>query len=275
MISFPMNSVLIINLIVVILILFALIIGYFSGFIKQVTDLIVLILSILVAWSTSNLLSNSIPLLSRHLNIFDDVIFGQYIYEITNSIVWFFIILLLFIIGIHQSLKPVVKQIYLIKWMKQVDKLMGSIVALIPQLIWILILMIIGLSPIFTNGQSTLEATVLKPLVPVGKSLSDTFIGQVDPYGIVIKLTNNDTLSKEDILNIPIWLEEFGAPKESVMIVNKIIKGETFSDTEINLVQTYLDQNEVSVAKARGFLEWVGLSQVEIDDVIKKFNFKQ
>ena len=111
MISFPMNTVLIINLVVTILIITALLIGYFNGFIKQVSELIVLIGSIIIAWPVSNVLSKSIPILSRNLNMFDDILFGQFAYEISNIFVWFFILLILLSIGLHQILKPFVKQL--------------------------------------------------------------------------------------------------------------------------------------------------------------------
>ena len=134
--------------------------------------------------------------------------------------------------------------------------------------------MIITLSPIFLNGKSTLEASMLNPLVPVAQSLSDTFVGQVDPYGIVVKLTNQEELTEEDIANIPIWLEEFGVKEESVVIVEKFINEEAFTETDINTVQEYITKNEITEGQARAFLEKFGLAQSEIDEAISEFNFK-
>ena len=155
MISFPMNTVLIINLVVTILIISALLIGYFNGFIKQVSELIVLIGSIIIAWPVSNVLSESIPILSRNLSVFDDILFGQFAYEISNIFVWFFILVILLSIGLHQIVKPFVKQLRQTQWIKPLDKILGVVIALVPQMIWILLFMIISLSPIFVNGQST------------------------------------------------------------------------------------------------------------------------
>lgn len=275
MISFPMNTVLIVNLVVTILIITALLIGYFNGFIKQVFELIVLIGSIIIAWPISNVLSKSIPILSRSLSIFDDVIFGQFVYEISNIFIWFFILLILLSIGLYQMLKPFVKQLRQINWIKPVDRLMGVLIALIPQMIWILFFMIISLSPIFVNGKSTLEASVVNPLVPIAQSISDQFVKQVDPYGIVVKVTQNQVLTQEDVSNIPIWLETFGAPKKSVEIVEKFINQEAFEQDEIDIVQVYINDNKITEAQARSFLERFGLSQTEIDTAIEEFQFKQ
>lgn len=275
MISFPMNTVLIINLVVTILLISALLIGYFNGFIKQVFELIVLVGSIVIAWPVSNVLSKSIPILSRTLTVFDDVLFGQFAYEISNIFVWFFILLILLSIGIHQILRPFVKQLRQIHWLKPIDKLLGVVIALIPQLIWILFFMIISLSPLIVNGRSTLESSIVRPLVPVAQTLSDQFVKQVDPYGIVVKVTQNQELTEEDVANIPIWLEEFGAPEKSVEIVEKFINEEEFNQEDLDIVQEYIDDHDISEAQARSFLERFGLSLSEIDMAIAEFQFNQ
>lgn len=275
MISFPMNTVLIINLVVTLLLISALLIGYFNGFIKQVFELIVLVGSIVIAWPVSNVLSKSIPILSRTLSVFDDVLFGQFAYEISNIFVWFFILLILLSIGIHQILRPFVKQLRQIHWLKPIDKLLGVVIALIPQLIWILFFMIISLSPLIVNGRSTLESSIVRPLVPVAQTLSDQFVKQVDPYGIVVKVTQNQELTEEDVANIPIWLEEFGAPEKSVEIVEKFINEEEFNQEDLDIVQEYIDDHDISEAQARSFLERFGLSLSEIDMAIAEFQFNQ
>jgi len=270
-----MNTVLIINLVVTLLLISALLIGYFNGFIKQVFELIVLVGSIVIAWPVSNVLSKSIPILSRTLSIFDDVLFGQFAYEISNIFVWFFILLILLSVGIHQILRPFVKQLRQIHWLKPIDKLLGVVIALIPQLIWILFFMIISLSPLIVNGRSTLESSIVRPLVPVAQTLSDQFVKQVDPYGIVVKVTQNQELTEEDVANIPIWLEEFGAPEKSVEIVEKFINEEEFNQEDLDIVQEYIDDHDVSEAQARSFLERFGLSLSEIDMAIAEFQFNQ
>jgi len=275
MISFPMNTVLIINLVVTLLLISALLIGYFNGFIKQVFELIVLVGSIVIAWPVSNVLSKSIPILSRTLSVFDDVLFGQFAYEISNIFVWFFILLILLSIGIHQILRPFVKQLRQIHWLKPIDKLLGVVIALIPQLIWILFFMIISLSPLIVNGRSTLESSIVRPLVPVAQTLSDQFVKQVDPYGIVVKVTQNQELTEEDVANIPIWLEEFGAPEKSVKIVEKFINEVEFNQEDLDIIQEYIDDHDISEAQARSFLERFGLSLSEIDMAIAEFQFNQ
>jgi uncharacterized membrane protein required for colicin V production len=275
MISFPMNTVLIINLIVTILIITALLIGYFNGFIKQVSELIVLIGSIIIAWPVSNVLSESIPILSRNLSVFDDILFGQFAYEISNIFVWFFILVILLSIGLHQILKPFVKQLRQTQWIKPLDKILGVIIALVPQMIWILLFMIISLSPIFVNGQSTLESSIVNPLVPIAQSLSDQFVKQVDPYGIVVKVSQNQELTEEDVSNIPVWLETFGVPEKSVEIVEKFINEEEFVQEDIDVVQEYINDHEISEAQARSFLDRFGLSQDEIDAAVAEFQFSQ
>lgn len=275
MISFPMNSVFIINLVVTIFIISALLIGYFNGFIKQVFELIVLVGSIIIAWPVSNVLSVSIPILSRSLSMFDDILFGQFIYEISNIFVWFFILLILLSIGLHQILRPFVKQLRQIHWLKPIDKLLGVVIALVPQIIWILLFMIISLSPIFVNGRSTLESSVVRLLVPVAQNISDLFIKQVDPYGIVVKVTQNQELTEEDVDNIPKWLEKFGVSEKSIDMVEKFINKEEFEPEELDIVQEYIDVHDISEAQARSFLERFGLSQSEIDGVIIEFEFYQ
>jgi uncharacterized membrane protein required for colicin V production len=270
-----MNTVLIINLVVTILIITALLIGYFNGFIKQVSELIVLIGSIIIAWPVSNVLSESIPILSRNLTVFDDILFGQFAYEISNIFVWFFVLVILLSIGLHQILKPFVKQLRQTQWIKPLDKILGVVIALVPQMIWILLFMIISLSPIFVNGQSTLESSIVNPLVPIAQSLSDQFVKQVDPYGIVVKVSQNQELTEEDVSNIPVWLETFGVPEKSAKIVEKFINEEEFVQEDIDVVQEYINDHEISEAQARSFLDRFGLSQDEIDAAVAEFQFNQ
>ena len=148
MISFPMNTVLIINITISLIIVATLIFGYYKGFIKQFFDLVILVVGLIIAWPTSLALSKSIPILSRNLVAFDDVLFGQFSYEISNIFIWFVIILILVGIGLHQIAKPIINQVKHIQWMRLVDRILGIFIALIPQLIWILIFMIITISPL-------------------------------------------------------------------------------------------------------------------------------
>lgn len=274
MFSFPMNSVLIINLVVLFLIVVSLLIGYFTGFVKQFFDLVILIISLFLAFVTSTSIASTVPILSRNLDMFDDVIFGQFSYEVSNIFIWFMIVVVLVSIALHQIVKPLIKQVKHLKWMNQVDKILGLFIALIPNMIWILLFMAVALSPIFVNGKSTLEATALKPLVPIAQFLSDTLISKVDPYGLVVKVTSNEELTEEDKANIPVWLEDFGIPEDKVEIVEKFIQSKEFNEVDKSVVQEYITDNEITETTARVFLGKLGLTQEEIDSSIKLFSFQ-
>jgi len=274
MISFPMNSVFIINLVVLSLIVISILIGYFTGFVKQFFDLVILIISLFLAFVTSTSIASSVPILSRNLDMFDDVIFGQFSYEISNIFIWFIIVVLLVSIGLHQIVKPLIKQVKHLQWMNQVDKILGIFIALIPTMIWILLFMAVALSPIFVNGKSTLEATALKPLVPIAQYVSDTLIEKVDPYGLVVKITSNEELTDKDKSNIPMWLENFGIPNDKIEIFNKFIRNEEFSKEDLNIIQEYINDNNITEISARSFLNRLGFSQVEIDNSLSNFDFE-
>lgn len=274
MLSFPMNSVLIINIIVVLTIVSTLIFGYFKGFIKQFFDLVILVVSLIIAWPTSIALSKSIPILARNLAAFDDALFGQFSYEMSNLFIWFILILILVSIGLYQIVKPIINQVKHVQWMRQVDKILGVFIALIPQLIWILIFMIITISPLIANGKSTLESSILNPLVPVAQYLSDTFGKQVDPYGLVMKVTQSEVLNEEDKENIPLWLEEIGLPEDQLKIVEKFVNKEAFDKEDVSIIQDYLDENKITETQVRLFLDRFGLTQSEIDARISDFTFE-
>ena len=94
------------------------------------------------------------------------------------------------------------------------------------------------------------------------------------PTTFLFDVTNQEELTEEDIANIPIWLEEFGVKEESVVIVEKFINEEVFTETDINTVQEYITKNEITEGQARAFLEKFGLARSEIDEAISEFNFK-
>jgi uncharacterized membrane protein required for colicin V production len=274
MISFPMNTVLIINITISLIIVATLLFGYYKGFIKQFFDLVILILGLIIAWPTSLALSKIIPILSRNLVAFDDVLFGQFSYEISNIFIWFVIILILVGIALHQIAKPIINQVKHVQWMRQVDKILGVFIALIPQLIWILIFMIITISPLIANGKSTLESSILNPLVPVAQYLSDTLVKQADPYGVIIKVTQSEEFTEEDKENISLWLKDIGIPEDKLVIVEKFVNKEEFNEADLSVIQEYLDENEITETQARLFLERFGLTQSEIDTSISEFTFK-
>jgi hypothetical protein len=206
--------------------------------------------------------------------MFDDALFGQFSYEVSNIFIWFLIVVILVSIGLHQIVKPIIKQVHHLQWMKQVDKILGIFIAFIPEVIWILLFMSITLSPLFVNGKSTLEATILNPLIPVAQYLSDTLIDKVDPYGLVVKVTSNEELTEEDKSNIPVWLKEVGIPEDKVEIVEKFIQKEGFTETDKSVVQEYITENEITETTARLFLEKFDLTQAEIDASIQMFTFQ-
>ena len=68
---------------------------------------------------------------------------------------------------------------------------------------------------------------------------------------------------------------EYSEKDEKNYFPKSFINEEEFAQEDLDVVQEYIDDHEISEAQARSFLERFGLSQAEIDAAVAKFQFNQ
>jgi uncharacterized membrane protein required for colicin V production len=274
MYTLPLNTAFWLNWILVVLILLALLQGYARGFVRQLFDLVIFVVSLLGAWFLAFRLGDLLPLLSRNLEIFDHPIWGTFLHNLFNSIVWFVLVLVALTIGLEILLKPIVRMVRERSELRIIDRIMGSVFSFLRTVLWFLLGMVLILSPLITNGRMVMERTLLTPLVP----LADTLQTEALKLMGLPQIFREDTL-KEDVIAdnakmIAEWLVENGIAEEFSGFIEKGLKQETFTEDDLEKAQAFILENDITQDELIDFLKGIGVDASQIDKALDYFEFE-
>lgn len=274
MYTLPMNTAFWLNWIIVVLVLLALLQGYARGFVRQLIDLIIFIVSLVGAVFLAFRLGDLIPILSRGLEIFEHPIWGTFLHSMLNTVVWFVLLLIALTIGLEILLKPIVRSVRERNELRIIDRILGSIFSFLRTLLWFLIGMVFILSPLTANGREVLERTLLAPLVPLADTLQIDVVNWLGP----IQIFDEEGLDQDVIADhaeaITDWLVENGIAEEFSDFIEKGLKNETFTETDLEKAQLFIEENKVTQDELVDFLKNIGVDQDNIDKALEYFKFK-
>lgn len=201
------NSVIFINVAVVLLLVISFIIGYSKGFIWQLVKTLGILVVILFSWILSPGLSKLISIFPRKYAPFNGTELADVFYDKINSLCWFLIVLVVGLI-ILAIVKPLFKVITEIPIIKQVNKVIGAILSIIPSCIIIMLATYVLNTAIFTNGKEIVNGSLLRytdvVVNKISTVLNDSF---AENQAIQKMLSDPLSLDSEDIANIIKWLE--------------------------------------------------------------------
>lgn len=274
MYTLPMNTAFWLNWIIVVLVLLSLLQGYARGFVRQLFDLIIFIVSLVGAVFLAFRLGDLIPVLSRSLEIFENPIWGTFLHSMLNTVVWFVLLLIALTIGLEILLKPIVRMVRERNELRIIDRILGSIFAFIRTLVWFLLGMVILLNPLIVNGRETLEQTLLTPLVPLADTLQVEVVNWLGPVQII----NEDGLDQDVIAEhaeaITEWLVENGIAEDFSNFIEKGLKNEAFTEADLAKAQQFIEENKVTQNELVDFLKGIGVNQENIDKALEYFKFE-
>ncbi|MDD3923768.1 MAG: CvpA family protein [Erysipelotrichaceae bacterium] len=213
----PTEYVMYINIALVVFLVIALIVGYIKGFLLQVVQALTVIVAIVLAWLLSPTLASTIKIWPVDLTPFQDTVLSDLFYEKINASIWFIIIFVIVVI-LMLLLRPIVKAIGKIPVLKQVNKLMGMVFSLLIYGFYILIVIFILNTPLFTNGATIVEDTWLKP----AKEFATTTFGFIEKPLLESEklqnlIANRDNLSPDDFAFLSDWLKQQGIDESTVI----------------------------------------------------------
>ena len=274
MYSLPLNTAFWLNWIIVVLVLLSLLQGYARGFVRQLIDLVIFIVSLVGAVFLAFRLGDLIPILSRSLEIFDHPLWGTFLHNMLNVVVWFVLLLIALTIGLEILLKPIVRTVRERSELRMIDRVLGSIFSFLRTLLWLLIGMIFILSPLIVNGREVLERTLLTPLVPLADTLQVEVVNWLGPVQII----NEDGLDQDVIADhaeaITDWLVENGIAEEFSDFIEKGLKNEAFTEADLEQAQQFIEENKVTQDELVDFLKGIGVDQDNIDKALEYFKFE-
>ena len=274
MYTLPMNTAFWLNWIIVVLVLLALLQGYARGFVRQLIDLIIFIVSLVGAVFLAFRLGDLIPILSRGLEIFEHPIWGTFLHSMLNTVVWFVLLLIALTIGLEILLKPIVRSVRERNELRIIDRILGSVFSFLRTLLWFLIGMVFILSPLTANGREVLERTLLAPLVPLADTLQIDVVNWLGPVQIFDEEGLDQDVIADHAEAITDWLVENGIAEEFSDFIEKGLKNETFTETDLEKAQQFIEENNVTQDELVDFLKSIGVDQDNIDKALEYFKFK-
>lgn len=214
--TLPSNSVIFINLCVVLLLIISVIIGYTKGFLWQLVKLLGIIGLILFSWILAPGLSDLVHVFPRKYAPFNDTSLADIFYDKINTLCWFVIVLIVGLI-ILALIKPLFKVVTEVPVIKQVNQFVGAILSLIPATIAIVLTTYLFNTAIFTNGKDMVNNSLLK--------YSDKL---VDKVVVLLNKSFEENLAIQKMISDPLSLKE-----EDVKSIINWLKTNQLSSQEI------------------------------------------
>lgn len=274
MYTLSLNTAFWLNWIVFVLVLLALLQGYARGFVRQLFDLVIFIVALVGAAYLGLRLGDLMPILSRRLEMFDHPIWGSFIHGMLNGVVWFVLLLIAITIGMELLLKPVVRMIRERNELRIIDRILGSVFGFLRTLLWFLVGMVFILSPLFTNGRAVLERSLLMPLVPLADTLQMEVMNGLGPVQIFTEDGFDQELVAKHAEAITDWLVENGVAEEFSTFIEKGLKNEVFTESDLEKAQTFIQENQVSEDELIDFLRGIGVDPEQIEKAREYFKFE-
>jgi uncharacterized membrane protein required for colicin V production len=270
-VTLPENIISIINVVLIAMILIMALIGYLRGFISQAYDVLILLLGYLVALLIAPSLADAIKLLPTSIN-FDEIPFiGAQLVSIIDQILWTIIIVIVVSIIGAIFKRTVIRKILHYKHKVLPDRIGGAIFAIIPVALIGFVLALILSTPLFTNGSTILNATVLSPLAPSTTQIVTTFVDNNPVIQLYEKINSGEPLDETDFEAIRQTLIDMGFPQNVIDVAMKFVKHETVTDADVQILKTYAQDNNISQETVTGWLKDFGFTDAQIEALMEKY----
>ena len=212
----PMGFVPVINVLVVVGLIAAVVVGYIKGFIWELLKVLGLIASAFLCWIVSPGLSQLIAIYPRNWAPFGGTSVGDLIYEKINYFAWFIILMIVCLI-IIALLKPIFKVLTEIPVLKQVNQGIGALLGLIKYFIAIFLVTYVMNSALIGNGKEIIASSFLKYAEMATKTVSQLASKVFNENLAIQKLVSDPlNLTQEDITNIVGWLSKSKLTPEQI-----------------------------------------------------------
>jgi uncharacterized membrane protein required for colicin V production len=210
-----------INVILIIIAVLAAIDGYMHGFLLMLLNTLSLVAALFLAWSLSPVIATILPIYPKSAAQYGGAI-GDLIYTKLNGGLWF-IIIFIAVMLLTILLRPLVKLIGKVPFIKITNKILGVAFSLLLTSFWILVLTFVLSTPLFKNGKEAIETSWLKPFGQAGNQVLGTVGTQLSDNVLVQRIMSGQPLSQTEIDGITQWLVKNNIDQNAINeFINKL-----------------------------------------------------
>lgn len=239
---------------ILIFIILMLIMGYFKGFLLQLFNMLIFIAVVFVSWMLAPVLAKTLPLMQANEQFNLIPLIGP-IFQVTiNTILWFILIVIgLMMLGFF--FRPVLKGIGKLPIIKQINQLLGVVLAGIKTIIILTILTLLLSSGLFTNGKDLIQQSWLSQLKPMTQLAITSISSSFDSTGLIAKIMTAQEFSDADTVVLENWLSSKNVPTEVVPSLSKLLRLKPIDSSEMSLLLTWMRENGISEVNIAKFME--------------------
>lgn len=270
--TLPYNFSNYINIALILVYAFYIIRGYRKGLLAQLLSIVGMLAALILAWLLAPQLAHAVPLIPSNLDLFSAPFIGESLFQISNSVVWYVIVFVVVNIIMTFVVKPAAKTIHAIPIANLLNHIAGALFGIIVPTILALVATFVLSSPLFVNGRSVVEASLLNPLTNISDIVLESIYRQSDEGSLVQKVIKGESINSDDFISIPEWFAQIGLPDELKEPFEKLINQEALSSDEINQVTSYIGDQGWTMDDLKAFLDSIGLSATQVEEIANKLS---
>lgn len=213
---FPMDYIVLINIVVIALIGLFAYSGYRQGLILKALGCVGFVLCGFVAWILSSPFSKLLHLYPRDMTPMIGTIVEPIFYDTLNRVLVFVILFLILSVFIL-FMKPILNFFGKLPLIKEMNVLAGCAVGALQGLIAVMVMSFVFSTPLFANGTKVIDQSLLRPADVLTKGILFLFEDHMEELQSVQKIVTPSTiLSEEDMEHIKTWLLRYDLPENQI-----------------------------------------------------------
>jgi uncharacterized membrane protein required for colicin V production len=271
--NFPVNAT-ILDIVFIVFIVVMLLIGYIKGFVVRLYDFLATLVALLLSLFLSGPLNDMFHLYttSGMMSIIGVFINRMFLFGILFSIFR----LLFFILGrfIKPGLKSVVSKL---SFIEKFDRLLGVILSFIEVLLISYLVLLLSVSPIFSDGKEVVDDTIVaKQVLKIAPSLSDKVMQMTDDF-ILLKEVMEQGIN-------------YDTSPQSISLMTSLLSGaknfEMLSKEDMEtLIYTYIDTlddlkepiviDQATYQSLQDLIKQIDTTNIDIENVFEKIQVSE
>lgn len=204
-----------INYLVAIFVVVEMIMGYKKGFLYQVFSVLGVLAAILISWFFAPALAEKYEIYPAAWTPFEGTSVGDTFYQELNSLAWY-VILFFGVLLLFQLIKPFAKALSKLPILGAINKILGTVVSLIPSFLVLAMVAFFISTPLVVNGADVLDQTCLGTVHTVSVNVFTLLKQPYMTMSALQKLMNGEMLSQEEVNEVWQWMMKENADPEEV-----------------------------------------------------------
>jgi hypothetical protein len=259
------SSVMWINIGFIVISLIIFLIFYIKGLMSSLYDFIAFGIIVVSISPLSTWFSQNIPLISS--GQMSEGLFGVIASRFANQAIWGVILYALLSLVFLLIKKPILKH-FPLKLDRKLDKALSFLISGVLVFLIGTIMSAALLSPVFANGETIVDNTILVVFKSSGQQVINNVSEQLEEYSLVTKLMSGESLSIDDQSKIVELFVSFEIPVYHATTLSKLALELEVTNDELSDLLTYAQEQGFTLEDLRKLLSEIGLSQEVIDDLL-------